>query len=128
MKRALPVILYTVLRLLVFLVPLVILLALGVENWRAALYAALIGLGISLIFLRRPRDKVALQVHEIRSGTRPVDTSDEDTEDSFTEAHSASATDNAPGPAKPAEAQPESPATPAPSQPDESSSAQRPAD
>ena len=53
---------YTVLRLLAFLVPFGILMLFPVMQqyyWLAAIFAALIGLSLSLLFLRRPLDEVS---------------------------------------------------------------------
>jgi len=57
---------FTVLRVLMFAVPFVILLVLGIEGWLAALLAAVIGLCLSYIFLRTPRDTVARGLYEVR--------------------------------------------------------------
>ena len=57
---------FTVLRVLMFAVPFVILLLLGIEGWLAALLAAVIGLCLSYIFLRTPRDTVARGLYEVR--------------------------------------------------------------
>lgn len=81
MKRVPPVLVYTVLRLLAFFVPLGILLALRIEPWIAAVLSALIGMAVSFIVLRSPREKVAAGIYDRRHGTRTADTSDEDAED-----------------------------------------------
>ncbi|MBN9188956.1 MAG: DUF4229 domain-containing protein, partial [Microbacterium sp.] len=50
-------VLYTVLRLLAFLVPFGILMLFPIFQqlyWLAAIFAALIGLSLSMLFLRRP--------------------------------------------------------------------------
>jgi hypothetical protein len=57
---------FTVLRVLMFAVPFVILLLLGIEGWLAALLAAVIGFCLSYIFLRTPRDTVARGLYEVR--------------------------------------------------------------
>ncbi|GEM_PF-371616 len=62
---------YTVLRLLAFLVPFGILMLFPVFQdlyWLAALFAALIGLSLSLLFLRRPLDDVTTGLAERRRG------------------------------------------------------------
>ena len=65
--------LFTVLRVLMFVVPFVILLALGIEGWLAAVIAAVIGLCLSYIFLRRPREQVAGDLYKVRHrATEPV--------------------------------------------------------
>ena len=74
---------YSVLRLLAFLVPFGILMLFPVFRelyWLAAIFAALIGLSLSLLFLRRPLTDVTTGLAERR--TRARDTrSDEDVED-----------------------------------------------
>jgi len=77
-----PLLLYTVLRLLAFIVPLGILWMFPVFReywWLAALFAALIGMSISLLFLRAPLSQASRQIYAKR--TRANDTTDEDAED-----------------------------------------------
>lgn len=65
--------LYTVLRLLAFLVPFGLLMLLPVFQampWLAAVFAALIGLSLSLLFLRRPLAEVTTELAERRSQAR----------------------------------------------------------
>ncbi len=55
--KARPAILYSVLRLLMFLVPFGLMMLLPIFQefyWLAAIFAALIGVSLSVIFLRRP--------------------------------------------------------------------------
>ncbi|MDQ1130657.1 DUF4229 domain-containing protein [Microbacterium sp. SORGH_AS_0888] len=55
--KARPAIVYSVLRLLAFLVPFGLMMLLPIFHqfiWLAAIFAALIGLSLSVIFLRRP--------------------------------------------------------------------------
>lgn len=70
MKPA-PLLVYTVLRLLAFLVPLAILwLFFPIFRefwWLAALFAALIGTSISLLFLRRPLTEASASLVERRA-------------------------------------------------------------
>jgi hypothetical protein len=80
-NRVPPVLVYTVLRLLAFLVPLGILLVLRIEPWIAAVLAAIIGMALSFVLLRSPREKVAEGIYERRHGERTPDTTDEDVED-----------------------------------------------
>lgn len=84
MKRVPPVLVYTVLRLLAFLVPLGVLLVLRIEPWIAAVLAALIGMALSFIFLRSPREEVAKGIYARRHGDHTPDTTDEDAEDATT--------------------------------------------
>lgn len=79
---------YTVLRLLFFLVPfgLLMLLPIGREfYWLSAVFAALIGLSLSLIFLRRPLDDVTTGLAERRAAAKEAPT-DEEAEDAAAEA------------------------------------------
>ncbi|WP_166982556.1 DUF4229 domain-containing protein [Paramicrobacterium fandaimingii] len=88
MKRIPPAVIYTILRLLTFFVPLAILLLLGFNEWFSAIVAALIGFAISLIFLRRPREQVAVAIHNKRTGADagPHETpTDEEAEDEVIE-------------------------------------------
>lgn len=65
--KAVPVwVYYSVLRVVMFAVPLAILLALGIEWWLAAVLAAVIGLSLSVILLRTPRNSVARDLYEAR--------------------------------------------------------------
>ena len=73
---------YTVLRLLVFVVPLAILLLLGVEAWISVVAAALIGLCLSYILLRRPRDAVSRDLYEVRHREKAPVSVDDEAEDS----------------------------------------------
>jgi hypothetical protein len=72
---------YTVLRLLVFAVPLAILLLLGVVWWLAVIAAALIGLCLSYIFLSRPRNAVSSDLYAVRHREKPAPSEDADAED-----------------------------------------------
>lgn len=64
---------FTVLRVLMFMVPFILLVAVGIAGWLAAILAALIGLCLSYIFLRTPRDTVARGLYEVRHReTEPV--------------------------------------------------------
>jgi hypothetical protein len=77
---------YTVLRLLVFAVPLVVLLLVGVIWWLAVIAAALIGLCLSYIFLSRPRNAVSSDLYAVRHRERPATTEDDDVEDAAIDA------------------------------------------
>jgi hypothetical protein len=82
-----PVLVYTVLRLLAFLVPFGILMLFPVFRelyWLAAVFAALIGLSISILFLRRPLAAVSERVATRRRGAPQA--RDEDVEDAAAEA------------------------------------------
>lgn len=73
---------YSVLRLAAFLVPFGIMMLIPVMReyyWLSAIFAALIGLSLSMLFLRRPLDDLTAGLQERRS--RPAPVSDEDAED-----------------------------------------------
>ncbi|GAA2886076.1 MULTISPECIES: DUF4229 domain-containing protein [Microbacterium] len=77
-----PLLVYTVLRLLAFIVPLGILWLFPVFReywWLAALFAALIGMSISLLFLRAPLSQASRDLYAKRNRDRGP--SDEDAED-----------------------------------------------
>ncbi|MGK9147574.1 DUF4229 domain-containing protein [Plantibacter flavus] len=91
---------YTVFRLLAFVVPLLLLVFLtGLQPWIAAIIAAIIGLCVSYIFLRAPRETVAQELYERRHGDKPSPHDDEDSEDAvldqaIPDAESVSASDS----------------------------------
>lgn len=81
--KARSALLYTVLRLLAFLVPFGILMMFPIFRelyWLAAIFAALIGLSLSLLFLRRPLTEVTTGLAQRRAVTKAA-TPDEDAED-----------------------------------------------
>lgn len=84
MKKLPPLFVYTVLRLLAFVVPLAIMwffFPIFREFWwLAALFAALIGMSISLLFLRAPLSDASRDLHDRRTA-RPAKATDEDAED-----------------------------------------------
>jgi len=92
--RARSALVYTVLRLLAFVVPLGILLLFPVFRelpWLAAIFAALIGLSLSLLFLRRPLENVTGGFAERRAqrtatGRRTAAEADAEAEDAVVDA------------------------------------------
>ncbi|GAA1061550.1 DUF4229 domain-containing protein [Agromyces bracchium] len=81
--KALPVWLrYTLLRVLLFAAPLVVLLVAGVTPWISVIVAALFGFSASLIFLRTPREAMAKDLYEARHREQPTVTADDEAEDS----------------------------------------------
>ena len=79
---------YTVMRLLAFFVPFGILMLFPVFQelyWLAALFAALIGLSLSLLFLRRPLNEVSAGLAERRERARRAE-ADESVEDAAADA------------------------------------------
>lgn len=72
---------YTILRLLVFVVPFAIMMLFPIMReyyWLSAIFAALIGLSLSILFLRRPLDDLTAGLAERRRQRRNTD---EDVED-----------------------------------------------
>ncbi|MGF3057046.1 DUF4229 domain-containing protein [Microbacterium sp. YY-01] len=80
-----PLLVYSVLRLLAFLVPLGILwffFPIFREYWMlAVLFSALIGVSLSLLFLRAPLSETSRDIYERRAAAR-TDSTDENVEDS----------------------------------------------
>ena len=72
---------YSVYRVLLFAVPLTILLALQITWWIAALVAALIGVCLSYLFLRKPREQVARGLYEARHPVAETAHPDAESED-----------------------------------------------
>ena len=77
---------YTVLRVLLFAVPLGVLLVAGVNPWVSAAVAALFGLSASLIFLRRPRESIANDLYAARHRGTPEVRDDDAVEDAAVDA------------------------------------------
>lgn len=75
---------FTLIRLAVFVVPLVVMLWLGVIPWLAAVLAAVIGLCISYIFFARSRNKLSQELYESRASKKKVNV-DEAVEDAAVE-------------------------------------------
>ncbi|WP_194396425.1 DUF4229 domain-containing protein [Microbacterium atlanticum] len=91
--KARSAIVYSVLRLLAFLVPFGILMLFPVMQtyyWLAAIFAALIGLSLSLLFLRKPLEDATSGFAARRAPERP-EVSDEDAEDAAADAVAADA-------------------------------------
>jgi len=86
--KARSAIVYSVLRLLAFLVPFGILMLFPIMReyyWLAAIFAALIGLSLSVLFLRKPLDDVTTGLAERRAKAR-ASASDEEAEDAAADA------------------------------------------
>ncbi len=74
---------YSVLRLLAFLVPLGIMLLFPIFRemyWLALIFAALIGLSLSIIFLRRPLDDVSSGLAARRARRQRTTAAEQDAE------------------------------------------------
>lgn len=77
---------YTVLRILFFAVPFAVLMLLPIGReffWLSAIFAALIGLSLSIIFLRKPLDDVTSSLAARRAASSAP--SDEEIEDAAVE-------------------------------------------
>lgn len=86
--KARSAIVYSVLRLLAFLVPFGILMLFPVMQtyyWLAAIFAALIGLSLSVLFLRKPLEDATSGLAARRVKARPA-VSDEEVEDAAADA------------------------------------------
>lgn len=87
-----PLLAYSVLRLLAFVVPLAIMwLFFPVMRelwWLTAILAALIGMSISIIFLRRPLSEASAKIHQKRAASARSSVREEDAaaEDAVTDA------------------------------------------
>ncbi|PRB09947.1 DUF4229 domain-containing protein [Microbacterium sp. MYb62] len=84
-KKPAPLLVYTVLRLLAFLVPLAVFwffFPIFREYWwLAAIFAALIGMSISMLFLRTPLTDASASLHERRESRASAGQADADAED-----------------------------------------------
>ncbi|MCM3695614.1 DUF4229 domain-containing protein [Microbacterium oleivorans] len=81
--RARSALVFALLRLLAFFVPFGIMMLFPVlreQYWLAAIFAALIGLSLSMLFLRRPLDEVSAGIAETRAARKRAE-SDEAVED-----------------------------------------------
>lgn len=78
MKRIPSWLTYTVLRLVVFVVPLIILLVIGIVWWAAVIAAALIGLCLSYILLSKPRNAVSSDLYAARHRDKPAPSPDDE--------------------------------------------------
>jgi len=98
--KARSAIVYSVLRLLAFLVPFGIMMLFPIMReyyWLAAIFAALIGLSLSVLFLRKPLEDVTTGLADRRAKARTAAT-DEEAEDAAADAASGTDTPDAPKP------------------------------
>ncbi len=72
---------YTVYRILMFVVPLGILLLLRIDPLLSTVIAAVIGLCLSYIFLRTPREAVARDIYAAKQRRKAPVITDDETED-----------------------------------------------
>ncbi|WP_336660350.1 DUF4229 domain-containing protein [Leucobacter sp. USHLN153] len=89
-------IVYIVLRLLFFAVPFAILYLLGLQPWLAAVFAALIGVALSVIFLARSRSAASQSIYDWRNRERTADDIVEDEAVDASEPHAGPAAPQAP--------------------------------
>ena len=115
-------IVYSALRLLFFAVPFAVLYLLGIWPWLSAIFAALIGFSLSIIFLSRPRDAASESIYEWRNRDRTPDSIVEDDAADAAEAAQAEsgapATPEAPAGTEAPAPQPVEPVQPSPGRPD----------
>ena len=83
-----PILVYSVLRLLAFLVPLAIMWMFPIMReywWLTAIFAALIGVSLSILFLRKPLSGASADIYQRRAAREPgkpsVAAQDADAED-----------------------------------------------
>ena len=81
MKFVAPWLYYSVMRVLMFAVPLAILLSLGFWPWAAAVIAAMLGLCLSYLFLGKSRESVARDLYKARHPDKEPVNPDSDVED-----------------------------------------------
>ena len=81
MKSVPPWLYYSVLRVLMFAVPLAILLSLGFWPWAAAVIAALLGLCLSYLLLGKSRESVAHDLYKARHPDKEPVNPDSEVED-----------------------------------------------
>ncbi|MDJ0348891.1 DUF4229 domain-containing protein [Cryobacterium sp. PH29-G1] len=82
MKFVAPWLYYSVLRVLMFAIPLAILLSLGFWPWASAVIAALLGLCLSYLFLGKSRESVARDLYTARHPDKEPVNADSEIEDS----------------------------------------------
>ena len=103
MKKSSAWLIYTVLRLAAFIVPLAIMLALRVDYIIAGVLSAIIGLCVSYIFFAKWRSQISEQLYASRRGKVSATERDEHAEDAEVDAAttgSARAVDQQTKPAK----------------------------
>ena len=87
--RARSALVYTVLRLAAFLVPFGLMMLSPIMRefyWLSAIFAALIGLSLSMLFLRRPLGELSAGLASGADARRARKVTDEDVEDAATDA------------------------------------------
>ena len=83
MKFLPPWLYYSILRVLMFAVPLAILLSLGLWPWASAVIAALVGLCLSYLLLGTSRARVARDLYQARHPDKQTANPDSEIEDSL---------------------------------------------
>jgi uncharacterized membrane-anchored protein YhcB (DUF1043 family) len=76
---------FSLMRIAVFAIPLIVMLFLGIEPWIAALLAAIVGLCISYIFFAPTRNSLSQALYESRQAKKAA-AKDEETEDALVDA------------------------------------------
>ena len=86
MKFVAPWLYYSVLRVLMFAIPLAILLSLGFWPWAAAVIAAMLGLCLSYLLLGKSRESVARELYKARHPDKEPVNPDSEVEDTALDA------------------------------------------
>lgn len=73
-------VLYSVIRVGVFFAVFTLLMVYEIDWWLSAILAAIISLCVSYLFLRRPREKLARSIHDLRHGTGEIESDNDDDE------------------------------------------------
>lgn len=92
MSSARRVIVYSLIRVILFAVPFTILMVIGIDWWFSAPIAAVIAACLSYLFLRPQRDAVATTVYEWRHGDHHDEDSDIENEAIDRSEHDAAGT------------------------------------
>lgn len=96
---------FVVLRLVFFAVPFAVLYLLNITPWIAAIFAALIGMSLSIIFLSRPKSDVSSSIADWRNRRK---TNDEVVEDELLETQVPEPNSSAPNSSAPNSSAPNS--------------------
>ncbi len=80
MKASRTWVLYSVIRVGVFFAVFALLMVYDISWWLSAILAAIISLCVSYLFLRKPRERLAQNLYELRHGTAEVSSDNDDDE------------------------------------------------
>lgn len=88
-KRTRPWLYYSIFRVTIFVVIFAVLMLLSVNPWIATTAAAILALCLSYIFLKGPRDAVALDIYARRHGSHEEHDVDSDVENAILDRNEA---------------------------------------